>query len=468
MHRRAAANLAGSSHQRTAHSTTTTHSSQPSLPTGAEPMYSESDESDTESTGHTSHSAEFQELQEEDDDDTPAPSIFSFRSSRDGLNLLRESEGRLFNAQNELYALPADDTEFDRLDKQHLAQLLIVGGLYLPKELVESILAPREGVERAILDLGSGSGSWAIEMANAFPHAQVVGIDLAPTTTKELPPNCRFEFDDFTLGLPHYHHCFDVVHARFIANGVTSFTAIIEEMAQCLRPGGIALLVEADFELLNEHLEPLNAAQDDDDSPNTSWLSRFFMETYETLKQRGSDIDGSRNIGTLIRDCTLLENCGKQTLYTNVGPWLRGTWSQNPHETLVIRRRILEGSNPTEQERYDRIGELLRSDLLELGDSFKPLLLSEGYFPDVVNQILDNMKKELNDSNFHSYIQWHFAWGTRRIETTTGLDEESLEYSSGESSPASGSAGLPPETNDDEGLSTPFSGMSIDDQSQYS
>lgn len=38
---------------------------------------------------------------------TPAPSVYSYNSSRDSAALLRQSEGRIFNAQNQLYLLPA-------------------------------------------------------------------------------------------------------------------------------------------------------------------------------------------------------------------------------------------------------------------------------------------------------------------------------------------------------------------------
>lgn len=39
-------------------------------------------------------------------------------------------------------------------DKQHLTQLLGVGGLYAATEQVRAALAPAPGVQRAILDLG--------------------------------------------------------------------------------------------------------------------------------------------------------------------------------------------------------------------------------------------------------------------------------------------------------------------------
>lgn len=53
-------------------------------------------------------------------------------------------------------------------------------GLFFAQQAVRRALAPREGLERAALDVGSGSGSWLIDMAKQFPHVDFLGIDLAP------------------------------------------------------------------------------------------------------------------------------------------------------------------------------------------------------------------------------------------------------------------------------------------------
>ena len=50
-----------------------------------------------------------------------------------------------------------------------------------------------------IVDLGTGTGVWCIEMADAYPEAQILGIDLSPVQPSWVPPNCRFEIDDFEL-----------------------------------------------------------------------------------------------------------------------------------------------------------------------------------------------------------------------------------------------------------------------------
>ncbi|KAG8717994.1 hypothetical protein FRC08_006190 [Ceratobasidium sp. 394] len=97
---------------------------------------------------------------------TSAASVYSFSSSRDGSAMLREAEGRIFNSQNELYYLPADELEYSRLDKQHLVHLLANDGLIV-KGAVASVRAildvnnpPPDGGPRRVLDLGCGGGNW--------------------------------------------------------------------------------------------------------------------------------------------------------------------------------------------------------------------------------------------------------------------------------------------------------------------
>lgn len=62
----------------------------------------------------------------------------------------------MFNNQNDLYMLPSDNQEFERLQKQHYAFVLTAGGLTPCQDLVESILRPSDnGEPRSVLDLGT-------------------------------------------------------------------------------------------------------------------------------------------------------------------------------------------------------------------------------------------------------------------------------------------------------------------------
>ncbi len=83
-------------------------------------------------------------------------------------------------------------------------------------------------------------------MAMAFPHAEVVGLDLVPPaqlTESAVPPNCRFEVDDANLSFEHYHQAFNVVHVRSADAGINDFESFLYEIARTLRPNGVLLLV---------------------------------------------------------------------------------------------------------------------------------------------------------------------------------------------------------------------------------
>jgi hypothetical protein len=63
-------------------------------------------------------------------------------------------------------------------------------------------------------------------MAREFPHAQVIGVDLAPVPLEPvtLPDNCRFEVSDINLGLDHFAGQIDLCHLRLGKLGnVTSY-----------------------------------------------------------------------------------------------------------------------------------------------------------------------------------------------------------------------------------------------------
>ncbi|KZS94766.1 hypothetical protein SISNIDRAFT_31157 [Sistotremastrum niveocremeum HHB9708] len=113
---------------------------------------------------------------------------------------LRDLHGRGMNTLSEVYQLPADPVEFDRLNLQHQIWLkLMKGPVPFSDQVLDDLLRQREGYEPAILDLGRGSGIWyakiwlserrkligvfrrSIEMAERFPHAKVVGFDLVET-----------------------------------------------------------------------------------------------------------------------------------------------------------------------------------------------------------------------------------------------------------------------------------------------
>lgn len=66
------------------------------------------------------------------------------------------------------YLLPNDAEELNRLDFQH----------YMLRATLHGNYAAPIGSPSSILDVGTGTGRWAREMAITFPNANVVGVDV--------------------------------------------------------------------------------------------------------------------------------------------------------------------------------------------------------------------------------------------------------------------------------------------------
>ncbi|KAF8241895.1 S-adenosyl-L-methionine-dependent methyltransferase [Wilcoxina mikolae CBS 423.85] len=131
---------------------------------------------------------------------------------------------------------PIDETEQDRLDFHHEIFLWLLNG--------ELHQAPIDDNPQRILDVGTGTGIWAIDMADKHPQAEVIGTDLSPIQPRWVPPNCRFEVDDAELEWTFEANSFDFIHMRNLAQGVTDWHGMLEQAYRCTKPGGYIELGE--------------------------------------------------------------------------------------------------------------------------------------------------------------------------------------------------------------------------------
>src|ERR1700761_85902 len=84
-------------------------------------------------------------------------------------------------------------------------------------------LAPIDGQKcRRVLDVGTGTGIWAMDFADGHPSCETQGVDLSPIQPTFVPPNCHFSIDDvedeWAYGPNHY---FDFVHIRCLMGSIS-------------------------------------------------------------------------------------------------------------------------------------------------------------------------------------------------------------------------------------------------------
>jgi ubiquinone/menaquinone biosynthesis C-methylase UbiE len=144
------------------------------------------------------------------------------------------------------YLLPFDEREIHRLDFQHyLLRHALQGNFSAP--ITEN---PR-GYPASVLDVGCGTGRWGIEMAQQFPDANVIGVDLSPLLDEEAalerqPPNFSFVPANVLQGLPFADATFEYVFQRllFLAIPALLWPGVARELVRVAQMGGWVELVE--------------------------------------------------------------------------------------------------------------------------------------------------------------------------------------------------------------------------------
>lgn len=81
-------------------------------------------------------------------------------------------------------------------------------------------LAPIGDHPKRVLDVGTGTGIWAIDFADQFPSAEVIGTDLSPIQPSFVPPNLKFELDDAQLDWTYSPGYFDFIHIRCLFGSI--------------------------------------------------------------------------------------------------------------------------------------------------------------------------------------------------------------------------------------------------------
>ncbi|CAG8699098.1 4354_t:CDS:2 [Cetraspora pellucida] len=147
--------------------------------------------------------------------------------------------------ENNMYYLPNDIDESDRLQILHFVERYIwQSNFFAPI----NHLLNQEGA--MVLDVGTGRGSWLLEMATKYPNAKFIGMDISPVQLNvSKPKNAEFIEANILEHLPFADNTFDYVFQRFLNVGILtkSWPSVISELVRILKPGGYIELMEGEI-----------------------------------------------------------------------------------------------------------------------------------------------------------------------------------------------------------------------------
>ncbi|KAJ6475243.1 S-adenosyl-L-methionine-dependent methyltransferase [Mycena vitilis] len=136
------------------------------------------------------------------------------------------------------YVLVADEAEWARLDAMHNG---------IDKFLEHKLTTVDLGQPRKILEIGAGSGAWAIQAGKLYPDAEVLAVDMNPLPSRPLPSNVRYEQINVLKPFPYPAGSFDVIHIRLVLCHLPDGHSVLARIIDLLAPGGWLLIDDIDW-----------------------------------------------------------------------------------------------------------------------------------------------------------------------------------------------------------------------------
>ncbi|KAH0538584.1 hypothetical protein FGG08_004834 [Glutinoglossum americanum] len=251
--------------------------------------------------------------------------------------------------------------------------------LLLENKLFLSPVGPNP---QKVLDVGTGTGIWAIDFADQFPNATVIGTDLSPTQPSWVPPNCKFEIDDASIEWMYPKESFDFIHVRSLLGSIRDWPAFYQEAyKRHLKPGGWF-----------EQLEMSVTIQSDDDTISEDHVfsrwGRIFVAIGEKLGKTFRILDLSRGYVTNAGFVDVVEERFKMPI---------GPWSSDPKYREIGRWNQLHCEEGIE------------------GWAMALLTRVEGWSYLEVQVLLAEMRTALRDRKMHSYITVSVVYGKKPL-----------------------------------------------------
>ncbi|CAG8027782.1 unnamed protein product [Penicillium nalgiovense] len=220
--------------------------------------------------------------------------------------------------------IPSDDLSFESYEAGYVRPIFhLIPTLNILRHLLALVLdserenplfrAPVGKNPKHILDIGTGKGNWAVDVADMFSSATVRGVDLFPPPITWMPPNCILEVDN-VLEEWTWRDPLDLIHMRIMTGSFdpVGWDHVYSTSFKNLRPGGWI-----------EQLEGSTSIECDDDSLPADSILRSWGPTVNACGVRaGLFLDTIDTMHDMMQKAGFVDIQEKEYNWP-IGPWAR-------------------------------------------------------------------------------------------------------------------------------------------------
>jgi SAM-dependent methyltransferase len=272
------------------------------------------------------------------------------------------------------YLLPCDDVECDRLDIMH--KFFSVARQFEDPTFAGLFTYPVPEEPR-ILDLGCGTGIWAIDIADRHGgRGHIEGWDLNMTQPEAIPPNVTFhrrDIEDPWVGVEP--NSFDMIHIRLLSGSIENWPQVYDQIFKHLKPGsGLLEQVEIDWRPQSDSVDSRPLAE--------SKLADWSHKIHRGFASAGKKLEMDPNTTAILEDIGF-------TVEHKAIPIALNPWPDHEHKK--------------ETARWFNLG--LNQALEAM--TFEPVIGVLGYPEHEVRELIERVKEDMCRREWRTYCTLH-------------------------------------------------------------